>query len=286
MDSFDPNEQARLFKVWLEENTKIGPLTIQNYFYVVRRLLNRLYVKTPTLQEINQFLLDCERTGLFGIQTIKAAIKHYLTMLGHPKLASKLKPLRNSNQRKKPASEVTHAELIKALPHFKNQTCQDVFALQLQSGARQMEIWLCERENIRYQQTHATIQIIAKGGASNVIIIPDLALAKSIFEREAYKDKRYPFLTKKWQKASRFEILESTAYTAIRKQYWRDLRQACKRAGIASYGSHDARRAVLRAVGDINKARVVARHKDIRTTARYFEGAPVDIVEVLRGVQQ
>lgn len=286
LNNFNPSITAQEFKTWLEENTSIRPLTIQNYFYVVRRFLNRLYKPVPTLQEINQFLLDYERNEVFGSQTVKAALKYYCRMIGQDHLLDHIKPLRNVSQRKKPASDVTFSELVKALPYFKNQACKDVFALQLQSGARQMEIWLCEADQVRYNATHATLQVVQKGGESNVIIIPDVELAKTIFNREAYRGKKYPFLARHCQRLTRFELQEGPQYAAVRKYYWRDLRQACKRAGITSYGSHDARRAVLRAVGDINKAKVIARHKDIRTTARYFEGAPVDIVEVLRGVQE
>lgn len=282
---FDPNNTAREYKKWLEENTNIRPLTMQNYFYVVRRFLNRLYKPVPTLQEINQFLLDYERNEVFGAQTLKAALKYYCTMIGQDKLLDDIKPLRNANRRKKPASDVTYSKLIKAIPYLKHQTCKDVFALQMQSGARQVEVWLCEAENVRYQNSHATLQIIQKGGATDLLIIPNVSLAKEIFSREEYRGKRYPFLPKKFQKLSRFQIEEGPQYGAIRKYYWRDLRQACKKAGIALYASHDARRAVIRAIGDINKSQRVARHKDIRTTAKYYEGAPIDIIEALRGVQ-
>lgn len=277
----EPNEYAERFKRWLEENTNLSPLTVTNYFYVVRRFVNQFPEPNVKTENINRFLLEYEKHDSYNILTIKAALRKYCFFMDRPDLVPFIKQIRRSKARKNPPSDVVLADLVKALPFIRDSICKDVFQIQCLSGARSIAVWFIEPEKVRYYPGHAVAWVIDKGGETKPVVIPDVEIAKMIFHRPEYKDKKYAFLSKKCQTLSRTEIIEHH-YDTIQTFYNRQIDKACERAGIKRYRSHDARRGVIRKIGDIRKAKAVAGHKDIRTTARYFEGEDVDVAGILK----
>jgi len=278
------SELSEQYKKWLEVNTYFSPTTLSNYFYVVRRLLHKYPLKSLTLNELNLFLTEHDKT-YFNTVTVRGALVKFCEWKGLKEWIPNIKKIRGKG-RKNPPSEVCFDDIKKLFGSFKDQTCADVFTIQALSGCRQVEAWLIERRQVQFKDGYALINVRQKGGRFETVVMQNVDLAEEVFGRECYKGKKYPFLCDDWQALSSNQILDRH-YKGIRERYRRAWRSACTKAGLPQYRSHDARRALGRAVYDkfgIHAAKKVLRHKKIETTAAYIEGLKVDVAQVLKEV--
>lgn len=277
-------ERSEEFREWLKLRYSMSPTTLSNYFYVIRKLLKQYDEAKLTVDDLNRFLTAQGRI-LNSVIVMRSAIVKYCEWTGKKAWIADLKKMRSKGH-KNPPSEVTYAEIKRLFGCFKDRASGDVFTIQALSGCRQVEAWLIERRTVQYKETHALAMIRQKGGRSDALVINDVQAARTVFGREEYKGRKYPFLPEYMQDLTREEILEKH-YAGIRKRYARAWEQACTKAGLPQYRSHDARRALGRAVYSqfgIYAAKKVLRHKKLETTAGYIEGLKVDVAEVLREV--
>lgn len=280
MDNTKTEKIGKEFSDWLEQKTRLGVKSIKNYYYVVVRLLN--FCKDDiTIEEINKFIARHERKFTSG-WAVRAAIIWYLNFANLRQWIPEVKQVR-SKGRKKPPSLITYKDLKRLFFCFDDATYRDVFAIQALTGCRQIEALLIRKKGVQFRDNDVLIMVSRKGGQYDSIIFPDIKQAHRIFSRPRYKGKKYLFLPENCQKLTRDEIL-ILHYDSVRQAYFRAWRRACKKAGLPAYSSHDARRALIRAVytkHGVYAAQKVARHKRIETTAMYIEGLKIDIAKVI-----
>lgn len=282
----ETTNRAEQFKDWLELHTTLSPTTTSNYFYAVRKLLKSCENREPTANDMNAALLDLEKNEVYNVVVTRSAYQKYCEFANKPEIAAQLKAVRMTGRRKHPASDITLDEINQIHDCFDDGETKDVFTIQKSTGCRAIEAWLIERENVKTHDDFVTIQTVGKGGQTAQLVFPYVDLAGEIFNRLAYKGKRYPFLSEACQDLSRYQIIQGH-YDTVRKGYDRAWARACKKAGLEKYASHDTRRAVCRAIynssgKDLYAAQKVLRHKDPRQTMKYIEGQKVDVANLLK----
>lgn len=269
------------FKEWLKSTTFYSPTTINNYFFAIRKLLMTLPFENWTVEKLNEQILTHNKE-FYNATTFRGAIINFLKWQNKEEWRVKLIKVKNRGTKKLP-SNVSYEDIKKLFGQFEDATCQDVFTIQALSGCRQVEAWLIESKNVQFQRDCAKILVRQKGGRNEQIVISNLHLAKRVFHNKRYKGRKYVFLPESLQDLSIEDILVRH-YVSIRQRYRRAWIQACEKAGLPQYRSHDARRAVGRAVYEqagIYASQKVLRHRNIETTAKYIEGMRIDIADVL-----
>jgi integrase len=264
-----------------------------NYVGVVKQFLhNSIYSNSSmsSIDSINSFLIKYTR-GKYNTLTARGAMLQFCKWYG-----LKDQDIRNIIRLKEKGKKILYRKIkiqdIKSLiTYFKPGVCKDVFIIQSATGCRSVEAWLinAEKGNIDFddETNSARIQVIQKGGRTRVLHMA-AELAEPIFNNPLYKDKKYPFLKDNCQNLTREEILRRH-YSAIRRAYWRAWRNACSKAGLPQYSSHDARRAVIRAISEkygVPMAQKIAGHVRIDTTMRYLDGSELDTLKAWREVWQ
>lgn len=284
------NKRAEQYQNWLEDNTALSVSSMKNYFYVIRRLLERSDSETPSVEDMNRFIFEYERNEIYNVLVVRSALKKFCVFIKSPELAEQLKRTRwKSNSHKKPFSNISIEDIRKLQSYFPHGKCRDIFLIQTHTGCREHEAFFIEAKNVQYQENGALIHVIKKGGGNMTYFFPGKALALKIFTNKAYEGKRYPFLDTYFQQMERMDLM-AYAYPSLSQMYYRAWKKACGNAGLQRYASHDARRAVGRAIhtatGDIYLVQKALGHKDVSTTVRYLEGMNINVEEVLTKISQ
>lgn len=186
--------------------------------------------------------------------------------------------------RKHLESDITLDKLKLLLPHFSGLH-KDVFLIQFYTGCREIEALLIEKENVRFDEAHCEILVTKKGGRSHKIFLP-LVPAQAIFGKPEYQTRKYVFLKEKYQDLDRYIIMRD-AYGNITKPYLVAWQRACIAAGLDAYASHDARRALIRAINDrhgLITAQKLAGHARTDTTMRYLSSDGIDVLKAVKDV--
>lgn len=265
----DGNKRASEYREWLERTTKLSPTTIRNYYFVVRKLLNNF--QTIDIDAINTFL-NLHTRDKYNDLTTHSALSKYLRWIGKQEWLDKKLIERSSDKGlKKLRSNIEVDDIKKLLRHFKEGVCKDVFTIQAYSGCRAIEAWTIETDNVEFNEDSARILIRQKGNKSRQLFI-QRDKVEPVILKEEYINRRYLFLPDECQDIERYEFLK-THYHRIEVKYNRAWHLACKSAGLNTYASHDARRAIIRAIYDkfgIHAAKEIAGHNHMNTTARYL----------------
>lgn len=279
--TMEENRKAENYRDWLRENTSLSISTIQNYFYVIRRLLNSY--PTPSVEQMNVFM-NFHNREFYNTVTIRSALCHYLNWIGKPRDVELLKEYSHKGL-KYLKSNVNVDKLKTILAHFPKGIHRDVFLIQCNSGCRQLEAFTIERKKCDLDENLARVLITQKGGATRTLVFKKDFL-QPILSRPEYDKKLFPFLPDDCQKMSREDFLVKR-YGTVRWSYWKTWVEACKKAGLESYSSHDVRRAVIRAVYakfGLIKAQRVAGHARADTTVRYADDDSLSSLDAIQEV--
>ncbi len=285
----DRNSTAEQYRTWLATTTNLSPITIKNYYFIVRKLLDNN--SAPGLEDINTFLTQHTTRKSNGIMA-RAAVLKYLRWKHKENIPQylvdkeRLLPMRDVGRMHLP-SDITLDKLKLIAATFPSGVHNDVFLMQFYSGCREIEAWLVETANVRITSIDVQVLITQKGGRTRVIHLPLLPF-KAIFSKLEYQGKKYVFLKNKYQGCTRNEILQNY-YGAITKAYSLSWQKACELAGLRRYASHDARRAIIRAVNDkygTKAAQKVAGHIHESTTMKYLPDSEINALETIRDVMR
>lgn len=274
------------FRDWLGSNTALSETSIKQYFYVIRSLLGRY--KNPTIDQLNNYVVMAGRRKRSGLVD-RIAIINYLKFLKRESeipLLAKVQDKGRTKLDKRPTIE----HMAQLMPHFKDELTKDVFTIQSNSGCRQVEAWYIDiKDRLRYEEGVAIILTVQKGGRTRPLYILE-EVARSVFDKPAYKGKRFPFLPDDAQNTDRDTFLRKH-YERLKMRYWRAWERACKAAGLPKFASHDARRAIIRAVWKRHgplAAKKVSGHTRFDTTASYADendnphAALSDVTSIMR----
>lgn len=235
-----------------------------------------------TVDDLNDLINDRLSEGLTA-GTHRSVYNWYIKYKG---LSGSLLRLKRTG-RKKPASTITYKTCLKVLECFTPGVLRDVLYFQIKTGCRQIEAFYLRKKNIvlNPETNIYNIAIVQKGGASSTILFPDTLFMRNLLDKYGHRD--YLFFDDNEQKNSRV-TLDLRTYDKHRKRYHRAWQDACVKAGLPQYSSHDARRAVLREVMrrfGIYAAQRIARHRRIETTTKYMEGYSMDLVKILKAIE-
>lgn len=278
---------AEEFRTWLENTTQLSPITIQNYVGIVRQFLQDQDFSC-SIDKINQFLIRYTK-GKWNTLATRGALLQFCKWYGLPKEEIEKVILLKDKGKKILYRKIKIQDIKSLINFFKPGIYKDIFVIQSCSGCRSIEAWFIEKGNIEFdtETGSARVQVIQKGGRSRVLNIA-LELAEPIFNKPEYEGKKYPFLKSEYQSMSREEIIKKH-YSGMRVAYWLAWKAACEKAGLPHYASHDARRAVIRAITEKYgplMAKKLAGHDRLETTLKYLDSSELDTLKAWREVWQ
>jgi integrase len=248
---------------------------------VIKKLLFEF--QEPSVEDLNTFMAVHTR-GKTNSVVVRSALLKYMKWVGIEKPEEKIMKHKNRG-RVNLTSDIDVNKLKLILEHFPQGSFRDALLFQFFTGCRQIEALFIERDKIRVSEDCVEVLVIQKGDRTRLLRVPKEPF-EMIFSQEKYGSKKYVFLQDKHQELNHDDLI-NRHYFAIKESYFRAWQKACKSAELDGYSSHDARRAIIRAVNEkygLLTACRVAGHADQATTSRYLPDDTVDTMKAVRDV--